>query len=312
MKNDSILKNSKPVFSGHETFPLRYGWLKKVFDASIEIENKKGNISKDLFNNIEAISILGVGKNMVASMRYWGIYTGVLSVNEDRNLAVSDYAKKIFADDGFDPWLENYATLWLIHWNLATNPNLFTYYWVFNRLNAATFDKDSLVASIQEALSEYDLPDVSPSTLKRDVECFLGVYSTRSAKEKSNEESIESPLTELALISPLTRRDLFQTKVGAKPNLSVYTFIFGLLMFWKFYSPNSKTLSLEAICYEEMSPGRIFLINENAIGDFAQNISEVTNGLLEWSETAGLKQILLKKDIDFEKEAFKIFERNYK
>ena len=83
-------------------------------------------------------------------------------------------------------------------------------------------------------------------------------------------------------------------------------------MFWKFYSPNSKTLSLEAICYEEMSPGRIFLINENAIGDFAQNISEVTNGLLEWSETAGLKQILLKKDIDFEKEAFKIFERNYK
>ena len=94
-----------------------------------------------------------VGKNMVSSMRYWALYTGILAVNEDKNLYVTDYAKKIFADTGFDPWLENYATLWLIHWNLATNPNLFTYYWVFNRLNAATFDKDSLVASIQEALS---------------------------------------------------------------------------------------------------------------------------------------------------------------
>lgn len=310
MKIDAI-KNIKPVFSGHETFPLRYGWLKKVFDAAIAIENKNGNISKDLFNNDEAISILGVGKNMVASMRYWAIYTGILTVNEDKNLQVSDYAKKIFSDKGFDPWLENYATLWFIHWNLVTNPNLFTYYWIFNKLNIATFDKDSLVSSIQEALSEYDLPEVSPSTLKRDIECFLGVYSTRAAKEKSNEESIESPLTELALISPLTRRDLFQIKVGIKPNLSAYTFVFGLLMFWKFYSPNSKTLSLEAICYEEKSPGRIFLINENAIGDFVQNISEITNGLLEWSETAGLKQILLKKDIDFEKEALKIFERNY-
>lgn len=109
MKNESTLKNSKPVFSGHETFPLRYGWLKKVYDAATAVEEKKGNISKDLFNNIEAISILGVGKNMVSSMRYWALYTGILAVNEDKNLYVTDYAKKIFADIGFDPWLENYA-----------------------------------------------------------------------------------------------------------------------------------------------------------------------------------------------------------
>lgn len=312
MKNDSTLKNLKPVFSGHETFPLRYGWLKKVYDAASLIEVRKGNISKELFNSTDAISTLGVGKNMVSSMRYWSLYTGILDVNEDKNLYTTEYAKKILSDEGCDPWLENYATLWLIHWKLATNPSLLTYYWIFNHLNAATFDKDALVFSIQEAISEYDLPEVSLSTLKRDVECFLGVYSTKASREKANEESIESPLTELALISPLTRRDLFQFKIGPKPSLSIYTFIFGLLMFWKSYSPNSKTLSLEAICYEAMSPGRIFLINENAVGDFAQNLSEVSNGLLEWSETAGLKQILLKKNIDFEKEAWKAFERNYK
>lgn len=313
MKNDSTLKYVKPVFSGHETFPLRYGWLKKVYDACLKIEEKKGSISKDLFNNIEAIAILGVGKNMVSSMRYWAIYTGLLEFDNNKNLYISPYAKKILDISGFDPWLENYATLWLLHWKLSTNPVLFTYYWIFNRLNSVSFDKDSLTATIQEALKECDIDvEVSASTLRRDVECLLGMYSAKSSHDKSNEESIESPLTELGLIGPVTRRDLFQMKSGAKPNLSIYTFIFGLLMFWKEYSPNSRTLSLEAICYEPKSPGRIFLIDENTIGEYKQDISKITEGMLEWSETAGLNQIILNQEIDFAQEAFKFFERNYK
>ena len=301
-------KNIKPVFSGHETFPMRYGWLKKIHDACVDIEEKKGSISKDLFNSTNSIAILGVGKNMVSSMRYWALHSGLLN----NDLTINSYAKKIFADDGFDPWMENFATLWFIHWNLTTKCDLFTYYYVFNCLNASTFDKDSLKNSIMEALKEIDAPDVSPQTLKRDIECFLGVYSNRSLKEKTNEENIESPLTELGLIGPVTRRDLFQLKYGIKPTLSFDTFIFGLLMFWEKYSHNSRTLSLEAICYEKCSPGRIFLINEDAIGEYIQNLSQNTNGLLEWSETAGLKQIILKKDINFKEEALRFLERNYK
>lgn len=312
MKKDAILKNIKPIFSGHETFSMRYGWLKKVFDACIEIENKKKSISKDLFNSPEAISILGVGKNMVSSMRHWAIYTELLDVDENKNLNINSYARKIFADDGFDPWMENYATLWFIHWKLATKPQLFTYYWTFNYLNNSTFDKDMLISSILEAVKEYDYPSISSQTIKRDVECFLNIYSSKFSKEKINEESIESPLTELGLIAPVTKRDLFQMKYGSKSTLSINSFLYGLLMFWKNYAPNSKTLSLEAICYEENSPGRIFLLNENAVGEFIPNLSEASDGLLEWSETAGLKQIILKKDINFEKEAYNFFERNYK
>lgn len=83
-------------------------------------------------------------------------------------------------------------------------------------------------------------------------------------------------------------------------------------MFWKEYSPNSSTLSLEAMCYAEKSPGRIFMINENNIGEFIANINAASKGLIEWSETAGLKQVILKRSINFEQEAIKFFERNYK
>lgn len=309
---NAILKNIKPIFSGHETFPLRYGWLKKVYDACKKVENENKNINKDLFNNDEAIAILGVGKNMVSSMRYWAIYTGLLNAEENKNLTINPYADKILSDNGFDPWLENYATLWLIHWQLATNPALFTYYFFFNYWNPPSFDKDYLIANIKDAINQVTSITISASTLKRDVECFLNLYSSKLSRSHSNEESIESPLTELGLIGPLTRRDLFQSKRGPKPNLTLNTFIFGLLMFWNSYSPNSKTLSIENICYEPLSPGKIFLIDEDTIGGFLQNISEATNGLLEWSETAGLKQIILKKEINFKEKAYEFFERNYK
>ena len=32
-----------PQFSGHETFPLRYGWLKKTFDRVAETEHEANN-----------------------------------------------------------------------------------------------------------------------------------------------------------------------------------------------------------------------------------------------------------------------------
>lgn len=298
---------------------MRYGWLKKVYDASIALEKNNTNksIARDLFNNDEAIVILGVGKNMVSSMKHWAIYTSLLDVDKDKNLSINGFARWIFDDnDGVDPWLENYATLWYLHWNLVryreNDNNLFTYLWFFNQWNGNTFDKETLKNRITEVVLNIGLKEPSVATLKRDIECFLGVYASKTGKDKSNEERIESPLTELELISPITRRDLFQVNRGIKPSLSIDTFLFGLFMFWSFYSPNARTLSFESICYEFMAPGRIFLLNEDAVASFMQSLMNETNGMLEYTETAGMKQVILNKNIDFEKEAFRYFKRNYK
>jgi hypothetical protein len=45
------------AFSGHETFPFRYPWLKKGFDAV--------RADAGVFLREDAITTLGVGKNMV-------------------------------------------------------------------------------------------------------------------------------------------------------------------------------------------------------------------------------------------------------
>ena len=54
--------NVKYTFSGHESFPCKTLWLKKGYDFV--------NAEKD-FNAPEAVVHLGVGKNMVAAVRYW-------------------------------------------------------------------------------------------------------------------------------------------------------------------------------------------------------------------------------------------------
>ena len=58
----SINKVKKYTFSGHESFPCKSLWLKKGYDFVVA-----GND----FNSPEAVIGLGVGKNMVASIRFW-------------------------------------------------------------------------------------------------------------------------------------------------------------------------------------------------------------------------------------------------
>lgn len=314
MNRKSINNDIRPVFSGHGTFPMRYGWLKKVYDACVNIRNKNGDISKDLFNNDEAIVILGVGKNMVASMRYWATNTGILSLKRGI-LSLTEFADELFADDGLDPWMENYATLWFLHWNLISLKKdcLYTYYWLFNHYTYPTFDKHTLAKRITEAVKDNGWSEMSADTLDRDIGCLISLYATKPSRNRFTEEKIESPLTELELISPITRRDVLQLNRGAKPNLSIYTFLFGLFKFWNYYSPNSKTLSFESICYAPMSPGKVFLINEDVVAGFMQDISNATDGILAYSETAGLKQLFLKKDVSYlDETAFCMLRKNYK
>ncbi|SVC57060.1 uncharacterized protein METZ01_LOCUS309914, partial [marine metagenome] len=114
-----------PSFSGHETFPLKYGWLKKVYDAvaSREIHNGSDE-NPNLFKSDEAIAIFGVGKNMVISMKHWALSTGIILEEKKGKsiISVSDLGHFLFGKDGRDPYMENPNTLWLLHWILTRNP----------------------------------------------------------------------------------------------------------------------------------------------------------------------------------------------
>src|SRR5690606_12847990 len=89
----------RPQLSGHETFPLRYGWLKKAYDA-IAVIGDSGD-SKSVFLGEDAIARFGVGKNMVASMRHWASAADVITECQGvHHIRPTVMGHKLFAANG--------------------------------------------------------------------------------------------------------------------------------------------------------------------------------------------------------------------
>jgi hypothetical protein len=290
----------RPQLSGHETFPLRYGWIKKAFDAVQDTESGPDN--KSVFLNDDAIARFGVGKNMVSSMRHWANAVGVIAESQGSPaITTTDLGRKLFGARGLDPFMEHPATLWLIHWHLAARPDKTTWFWVFNHYPALIFEREHLVKGIERLAKERSWSRVAAVTVKNDVACFVRTYVAKQLSgQEGHEDALESPLTELGLIKPVGKRDTFRFVRGSKTTLGDGVFIYALLDFWSRYS-KAMTLSFEAIAHEPGGPGRVFLLDENDVADRLAALDDVSGGSLRWSETAGLKQVVRDPNLSLDK-----------
>ena len=290
-----------PQLSGHETFPLRYGWLKKAFDAVRAIEGDNDN--RSVFTGDDAIARFGVGKNMVRSMRHWATASGVIEdVPDEQQLRGTDLGELLFSDaDGIDPFMEDPATSWLVHWHLAGRPENTTWFWAFSHFPALFFEREMLVHGIARLAKDLAWPRSSPATIKRDVACFVRTYVAQSTSgQVSYEDSLESPLIELRLIKPMGRRDGFRFVRGPKPSLGVGVFCYAVTDFWSRSFSSANTLSFEALAHEPGSPGRVFMLDENSLVDLLGEMDQLTGGAYAWSETAGLKQLIRERELTSE------------
>jgi hypothetical protein len=288
----------KPLFSGHETFPLRYGWLKKVYDAVTE--GGKDSASKTIFSDDNSIARFGVGKNMVASMRYWAAACGIIGDASANQVCIRPLGHKLFGKDGLDPYMESPATLWILHWWLCGRADRTTWFWAFGHFSHLTFERETLAKGLLSIANDRGWPRVSPATVKRDVECFVRTYAAKAGSAHlSHEDALESPLTELGLVRATGKKDGFRFVRGPKATLGDGVFAFALIDFWQRYA-NSKTLSFEAIAHAPGSPGRVYALDEGDLADRLAEIEDATDGLLRWSETAGLKQVIRSSELDVE------------
>ena len=299
--------NYQPQLSGHETFPLRYGWLKKAFDAVRETESDKNN--KSIFSADDAIARFGVGKNMVASIRHWAIATGIIKDQSGRVVTTS-LGRRLFAEGGLDPYMEHPDTTWLIHWQLCGQPHKTTWFWAFNYFPAPSFDRDMLARSLEKLAKDRGWPRTSSATIKKDVACFVHTYVSPLPSAKTRfEDTLESPLVELGLIKPIGKRDGFRFIRGPKPSLRPGVFCLAVTHFWSRYT-KARTLSFESLAHEPGSPGRVFLLDENDMIDRLSTIEIASNSLYSWSETSGLKQLIRNRDLD-EQDAISLIEGDY-
>lgn len=286
MKRGALNFDSKQ-FAGHETFPLRLLWLKKAFDVI------GAGAPSRTFQEQDAITRFGVGRNMAVSMRYWGLATRFFREHE-RVIAPTELGALILADNGLDPYLEQAATIWLAHWHIASTAEMTTTtYYAFNGLGVVEFDPATLIEELF-ALASAEGWRATRGTLKRDVEVFLRGYVRRS--DALNEDAAEPLLAELGLIREARIGGWYEFVRGPKPSLHDAIFAYALLAFWE-QSGGPTTLTAEQICYAPGSPGRVFKLDEDSVITRLMRIDDVTEGALSWVDTAGLRQVQRTGDI---------------
>jgi len=287
-----------PRFAGHETFTLRYGWLKKAVDAVSE--------DPQVFNRDEALTILGVGKNMVRSIRHWALAAGIIEEdpnmrdNRGRWLRPTDMGQTLFGDDGGDPFLEDVGTLWLIHYLLVAEPDgPSTWYWAFNHFPESEFTTDRLVSALSTLAERNDWTRVADSTLRRDVNCFIRTYvPSRASKRVGLEDVLDCPLTELALIHEVEESRAFAFSRGRHPSLPPHIFTYALVRYWDWHAPSRNTMLFDEVAYPAGSPGRVFKLSEGAITDHLEALNELTSGKMGYDVTAGLMQVYRRDGVD--------------
>lgn len=287
MKNQ---EKPKLNFSGHDTFPFRYTWLKKAVDGVLK--------NQTLFQDDQVMAELGVGKNMVNAIRHWSVLIGLLKESEQRGYYVTELGNKLFADDGWDPYLEDAATLWLIHWKLCTDfVNATTWYYAFNRVTSIEFTKEQLLEELFEIAGKNETK-VTLNTLSRDVDCFIRSYvPSKYSKSVLLEDNLDCPLSELSLIHEAGQRGLYMFMRSPKPDLPDSVFIYALLDFWR-RSHKENVLSFDDIAYQEGSPGLIFKLDEDTLTYRLELLEKITNGKIRFDETSNLRQIYRHEEID--------------
>ena len=286
-------KKINASFSGHETFPFRYTWLKKGVDA---INEDRGNST--IFAHEDATITLGVGKNMVRSIHHWCqtielIKEDGMGPDRRRRFVPTEFGDSIFADEGYDPYLEDIATLWLIHWQLATNTNrATTWFWAFSVFGQNEFRKDTFISELINWAEKSTRNRISENSIKRDVDCFLRTYiPSRLTKTTTMEDTFDCPLVELNLISDSLDGNVYRFHRGPKPSLPIEIFAAALSEFWDTRFSENNTLTFANIAYLEKSPGRIFQLDEDTLVEYLDRLENLTNGAFRYDETAGVKQV---------------------
>jgi hypothetical protein len=283
--------------SGHESFPCRYTWLPKAVRGLKE--------EATLFmNEDEAMVKLGLGKNMVRSSRFWAQSAGMVEpAKEGKGLSPSAFGSALLCENGFDPFLEDIRTLWLIHWKLSTNraTPLLAWDFLLNRWQTPEFTPSAAISALKKELALQE-NTTSDATLEQHFETFLHTYTpTRGRKGEVQEDNLDCPLVELDLIYKKGERppdenggrgeSIYAFRRDEKPDISPELFLYCLNDFWTMQSENSNTLDFSQVAHGYGSPGQVFKLEEQDLRERLDGLSGQTKGAFVFAPSADLEQV---------------------
>lgn len=281
MSTNNKIKGVKYTFSGHESFPCKTLWLKKGYDFVVA-----GND----FNSPGAVIGLGVGKNMVASIRFWLRAFGVTE-----NDKPTDLAEYLFNDkNGKDKYLEDIATLWLLHFILvfSEDATLYKMFFCGVQRERTHFEREQVLTYVKLRMVEAGKMTLfNPNTVKKDVAVLLQNYAL-PRKPQSNED-FSSLLIDLDLIRQNSEGKGYYFNVDGKRKVTKEIFLYGLLKLKEQEGDN--TIPFDTI---QERVGLVFCMQDFETIEMLKLLASEYGEYFAYSDVAGIKQAQFTKDLN--------------
>lgn len=277
----------KSTFSGHETFHCKSLWLKKGYDFV-----KDGNS----FNDEEAVVKLGVGKNMVGSIRYWLRAFGL--IDQDGNL--SQLADYIFdTDNGCDPFLEDTQTLWLLHWNMIYTNFATIYRQMFLNFHKERkeFSKANIFAFLKRKNNDKAFSGIvwNENTINRDINMLTKMYVS---PDTNIYEDYTSILLDLNLIKRIDK-DLYEFNYATKAKINPLIFFYAVHKI----SGGNQVVEFDKMLELEL----VFCLSQGDLYDLFNQLTAI-NSNITFDNSAGEQLFAVKQDFN----EFEILDLYYK
>jgi len=276
----------KLFFSGHESFHCRALWLPKGYHF---IKKRKQ------FSQESAVSELGVGKNMVSSIKFWLESFYIC----DQDLRLTSFADFIFGSNGVDPYLEDPATLWLLHYYLVTVKRASIYHLVFNefRKERIEFNRNQLERFLKRYLDERNQP-YSPNTIGSDISVLLRTYIRPKNAAQNIEENFSSLLIDLELIEEIRKKDedknlWYRIENSEREDIPEEIILFCILDNRSY----GQSIALQSLLSDVNSVGNVFALNGNGLIRKVKNLTQKYR-FITYMDNAGIREIQFKKKIE--------------
>lgn len=274
------MESNKYIFSGHDSFQCRQLWLKKGYDYVKSGRN---------FNEEDAVIKLGVGKNMVSSIRFWLKAFNII----DNKEIPTEFGKRLFDDEtGYDPFLEDEASLWLLHYHLVKSGYASIYSMVFNefRKEKLFFSKETFVNYVKRIGEANSDLNFNENTVSKDFIVFANLYKN-DVDSKDVEDSFSGILSEIDILKATGKGkdEQFYIENTERDSLPEAVVLYAILA-----NPSyGNSISLNSLEFDINSPGSIFAINRSGL---LNKISEiVTNHKgITFTDQAGIKELQFK------------------
>jgi len=278
-------------FRGHETFFVRKGWISK----GLKYVNRDSLVF--MGTNGNPMDILGIGSNMVKSLRYWlqAFTLTVEPASGKREQRLTPLGQLVLDND---PYIEEIGTLCLLHYRLASNcEDATAWYYFFNEFRPAEFNRDDFVLQLSNYLRIKGV-DVSERSLEDDFNCIMSTYVPRAKSNPERvraESNIDCPLGELGLVDIANKRSKTFKKSEIKKELLPPLVALAIIVE---QSRNNKEVKISAIQGDANNIGKVFNMSIITLTSLLYKLELM--GYIKVIRTAGLDVINILRDMTFE------------